>query len=169
MTTETKDKKLPSFSNEPQKFGPMTLFMNGGDLCLHVPTDMEFFARSGVPTDGVAAYYENYETRETARFRDVVEVQIKHTRACLKHLGEAVPELSPEEYELQVMRTARYMARRQADNCDDNHDLSEEFCAASHELGKALRDRFNAGIETMKIVESYKPAETFINMRSLRF
>lgn len=160
--------KLPSFSNEPQKFGPMTLFMKAGKLYLHSPAGMEAHISSGVSVEEMANYYERYEESETARFRPLAEAQLRHIEQYRARSDEPL-ELSDERREEIVKDIMRQYAARWADNCDDDHDLSAEFCESARDLGLALRDRFNAGMKTMTIIQTYKPAANFVDAPSLKF
>ncbi len=155
-------KKLPSFSNEPQKFGPMTLFNSQYGLTLHIPSDLEFRMETNVPIDGLARDYFGYVERETSAFMKLGEARMRTLETYYRVNGKTPPVMTEEERQKRVIAYARYFAKNYAENCEDGHDLSEEFCEAATNLGKALQARADVGIKTMTIIQSGDHAEKFM-------
>lgn len=155
-------KKLPSFSNEPQKFADMTLFVGKDGLTLHIPSDCEFLMHRDAPIENTVRYYAGYVERETSTFMKLGEAQMRTLETYYRVNEKTPPSLTDDERKKRVLAYARYFAQRHAENCGDSHDLSDEFCAAATKLGEALHARAEAGMKTITIINSGDPAEKFM-------
>lgn len=155
-------KKLPSFSNEPQQFADMTLFIGKDGLTLHVPSDCEFLMHRDVPIENVVRYYAEYVERETSAFVKLGEAQMRTLETYFRVNAKAPPVLTEEERKNKILGYARWFAQRHAENCGDSHDLSDEFCAATTLLGHALQARADAGMKTITVINSGSPVAKFM-------
>jgi hypothetical protein len=154
-------KKLPSFSNEPQAFANMTLFLSERyGLALHVRSGASGMIRQGEDLAGLARYYSDYETHGKAGYEPMARAylaSVNQTRA-----RRSQPPLNREEEKDFIKNSCAEMARLYAEKCEDSHDLSDEFCAAAKDLGAALQARVDGGVKRITIIQSWNPAENFM-------
>ena len=140
---------------KPMTFGSMSLFVAGGELVLHRRIYRQGRMLRGSSVESVANYYLNYEEDELKKFRTSAEFHIKHYENFCRNKG-VLKDISAEKRAEMVDRVALGLAARAADNCDDDHDLSPEFCNAAKQIGAALMKFHKAGFKTVTLHDSPK-------------
>ena len=140
-------------TSKPMAFGSMSLFVEGGELVLHRRIYRQGRLLRGSSVEGVANYYLNYESNQLEGFKNLANSQIKHVESFARRRG-TLKIISPEDREKMVERVARDFAARHADNCDDDHDLSPEFCESAKNIGETLMKFHKAGFKTVTLHDS---------------
>lgn len=152
-------------THKPMTFGSMSLFVEGGELVLHRRIYRQGRMERGSSVESVANYYLNYESDSIEKFSRLAEMNIKHFESFARKKG-TLKTISPEDREKMVDRVARDMAARFADNCDDDHDLSSEFCESAKNIGETLMKFHKAGFKTVTLHDS--PHNLDVVMKSHR-
>lgn len=155
-------------SGKPLKFANMTLFIKNSGLVLHRQAYRQGRILERASLKNLANYYLNYESQETERFSSLAEMNIKHVERCVFLRTGKKPKIGKEKRKEMIRRSSLFMAAAMADNCDDDHDLSPEFCKATKNLGEALMTFYRTGIKTITIHDSPHLAQTLIDKPKFR-
>ena len=146
-------------ADKPMTFGHMTLFASPTDgLVLHTLTQSQGRVLGNVSTERIANGYLNYQKKQTERYMELAEAHVSHFENCMRAEGKLKPVTLQKRQEI-LENTALRLAANDADNRENGHDLSPEFCENAKKLGEALMQFYNMGYKTITLHDSYRSPE----------